>query len=297
MRETRDPQAEARHILDRQAGRWRPLRTALGDAWSACRGPFPTTRPLPAVIVAGTMRGGTTALFHALAGHPQLLPARRKEVHFFDLHHGRGAGWYRRQFPATAAGRLPVEASPYYMVEPRVPERIRALVPDVKLVFLLRDPVERAFSHWRKNRRDGREPLDFGAALDAEAERLAGEEERLRADPRATSPLHRYYSYRRRGHYAEQLARWLTCFPASQLLVLDAGAWFAEPAATFGRLTRFLGLEAWLPERFAVHNAAPRAADVPAAVRAALDDHFAPHERRLEALIGWCPSRPRAAAA
>lgn len=249
------------------------------------------------MILAGTMRGGTTSLFQYLAEHPQIVPSRRKEVHFFDHEHRRGAAWYRWQFRSWPGPHLPrFESTPYYMFEPRVPARLRALLPDARLLFLLRDPVERAFSHYRKNRRDGREPLGFAEALAVEDERLAGEEERMLADPTYVSPLHQYYSYRRRGEYATQLARWREHFPSAQMLVLDAGRLFVNPRDTLRLVTSFLGLDPWEPASFSPHNAGRLDQPLPDAVRARLEAHFAPHERRLESLIGWCPSRTRMAA-
>jgi len=294
-----DLQSEARRVLAALPRRGRSPRRVLRDAWAALPvgRSWTESRPLPGVILAGTMRGGTTSLFEYLAGHPQIVPARRKEVHFFDLEHRRGAGWYRWQFHPRRDVALPrFESTPYYMFEPRAPARMRALVPDARVVFLLRDPVERAFSHYRKNRRDGREPLDFADALAAEDERLAGEEERMLADPAYVSPLHQYYSYRRRGHYAEQLARWREHYPDRQLLVLDAGRLFASPRETLAAVTAFLGLDPWQPAALPPHNAGHCDRPLPAAVRGMLEAHFAPHERRLESLIGWCPSRSRVAA-
>lgn len=294
-----DRQAEARGLLAGMPRRGRSPRRRIADAWAA----LPTVRqvsvgrPLPEVILAGTMRGGTTSLFEYIAQHPQVVPSRRKEVHFFDLEHRRGAGWYRRQFRWRPGSRLPrFESTPYYMFEPRVPSRMRTLLPAARILFLLRDPVERAFSHYRKNRRDGREPLGFAEALAVEDERLAGEEERMLADPAYTSQLHQYYSYRRRGYYAEQIARWREHFPAAQMLVLDAGGLFTSPAETLRRVTDFLCLDPWEPTAFPPHNTGRLDQPLSGEVRSRLEEHYAPHERRLESLIGWCPSRTRVAA-
>jgi hypothetical protein len=124
------------------------------------------------MVIVGAMRAGTTSLFSFLARHPQVAASFGKEVHYFDLRFHRGPAWYRCQFRRprtdTRGDAVGVESSPYYMFDPRVPGRMAALMPDVKLVFLLRDPVERAFSHYRKNCRDGREPLSFADALAAE---------------------------------------------------------------------------------------------------------------------------------
>lgn len=253
---------------------------------------------MPGLIIPGAMKAGTTSLFRYLEGHPQLAPAARKEVHYFDHHFHRGPAWYRRQFrtmrwTTSGTARIACESSPYYMFEPRVPARVHDLVPDVKLVFLLRDPVERAFSHYHNNRRLGREPLDFEAALDAEDDRTLAEEERLRADPTHVSEPHRLYSYRRRGLYAEQLLRWQSCFAAEQILVVDSRQLFADPAAVVAEVLRFAGLAPWQPRSLAARNEGRHGDAMSARARRRLEAFFAPHEERLRRLIGWCPSQPR----
>lgn len=284
----------------------RPLTAArrrLADACrvvaDACTG---TRRGLPAVILAGGMRCGTTSLFDWLAGHPQLSPSRRKEVHFFDLQFARGTAWYRRQFAPLrrlpdGGDSRPFESSPYYMFHPAVPARVRALVPAARVVFLLRDPVARAVSHFRKNVRDGREPLPFAAALAAEEARLAGAEERLLADPRHASPAHQHFSYQARGRYADQLLRWRGAFPPAQLLPLDAGRLFTDPATVLAELLAFLELDPWRPATFAVHNASRTEPPSDPAALHGLEAFFEPHQRRLRDLIGWCPGREVAARA
>lgn len=248
------------------------------------------------------MRCGTTSLFDCLKDHPQVAPSRRKEVHFFDLQFARGPAWYRRQFAPLrrlpdGTDSRPLESSPYYMFHPAVPARVRAVVPDARIVFLLRDPVERAISHFRKNVRDGREPLAFAEALAAEEDRLAGTAERLLADPGHVSPAHQYFSYKARGHYADQLLRWRRHFPSGQLLALDAGRMFADPAATLAELLPFLGLDPWRPPTFEVRNASRTDAPDDASAIRGLERHFEPHQRRLHDLIGWCPRREEAARA
>ena len=258
------------------------------------RGGAPDGLRMPRLIIAGAMKAGTTSLFEYLNGHPQLSPSLEKEIHYFDMHFHRGTGWYARQFPrprgAGGAQALPFESSPYYLFEPRVPNRIRAVVPDVKLVVLLRDPVDRAFSHYHNNRRLGRENLVFEDAIAAEESRLAGEEERLRADPRAVSLRHKWYSYLHRGLYAEQLLRWRACFPAEQMLVVDAGRLFAEPRTVLAEVLAFLEVDPWEPPSFSPRNEGGHGGSMRPETRARLEAFFAPHERRLAELIGWCPS-------
>jgi hypothetical protein len=105
-------------------------------------------RPLPHFIIAGAQKAGTTSLFGYLEHHPHCLPSLKKEVHYFDMQYAHGESFYRRHFPATVTAamrqRQVFESSPYYMFQPAVPGRIAKLVPQAKVIFLLRNPVSRA---------------------------------------------------------------------------------------------------------------------------------------------------------
>ena len=158
----------------------RTLVRAWGSATAA-------SRPLPEFLVVGAKRGGTTTLFRGLQDHPQVLglwPASqgKKSPHYFDLDHHRGERWYRSHFASERARRraeaelgyrpATFEASPYYLFHPLAPQRAKRTAPDATIVAVLRDPVERTYSHW-KERRDHQEDLDFEAALAAEPERTS----------------------------------------------------------------------------------------------------------------------------
>ena len=242
-------------------------------------------RPLPDFLVIGAQKAGTTALYAYLRWHPGIAGPSWKEVSFFDRHWWRGEAWYRGQFPLRAGERLVGEASPSYLFHPLAPERARSLVPGAKLVALLRDPVDRAYSQYQHEVALGREPLSFEDALAAEDERLVGEVERLIADPRAFSRAWWDHTYTARGRYAEQLERWLEAFPSEQLLVVRTEDLGERPAETYASILAFLGAEPHeLPDY-------PRVFDrdyepMRPETRAALAATFAEPNRRLEALLG-----------
>ena len=162
-------------------------------------------RALPDYLIIGTKRGGTTSLARWLLEHPEvrpLFPARetRKGTYYFDVNYGRGQDWYQSHFPTRISHRLAErrhgrslllgEATPYYLYHPHAPLRARQLVPGAKIIALLRHPVDRTHGHWAERSRQGVEPLTFEAALEAEPGRLAGEEERMLADPSYVSFVH-----------------------------------------------------------------------------------------------------------
>ena len=169
-------------------------------------------RALPDFLLIGGQRCGSTSLYTTLCGHPQVLAGAHKEPHFFDNNHLRGEHFYRRLFPLRAHLRarraITGEATTHYLSHPAVPGRVAAMLPDVRLIAILRDPVERAYSHYQLAHRNGREPLSFEQALAAEPERLAGEEARLLSDPAYRGEAYGVQSYRTRGLYLEQLERW-----------------------------------------------------------------------------------------
>ena len=116
-------------------------------------------------------------------------------------------------------------------------------MPEAKLIALVRNPVDRAFSHYQHEVALGREPLSFEDALAAEDERLRGEEDRLRADPAYFSHVWWNYTYRARGRYAEQLERWLAVFPREQLLIVPSEDLLVEPERTHTHVLEFLGAD------------------------------------------------------
>lgn len=256
-------------------------------------------RLMPGFIMIGAQRCGTTSLFLALAEHPQVMrPAFRKGINYFDLNYARGESWYRGHFPITALARraaaghgepVAFEASGYYLYHPLAAERLWRDLPAARLVVMLRDPVERAFSGFKHERACGFEPEEsFEKALELEDERIAGETERMRADPGYEGYAHRHHSYRHRGQYAEQLERFFAFFPREQVHVVPSEAYYAQPAREYRRLLAFLGLSPFEPESFTRPKAHPSAPMNPA-TRQRLERHYAPHNQRLARLLGDAP--------
>jgi hypothetical protein len=220
-----------------------PARVVLRNgvwAYGWVTSPF---RPLPDFLVLGAQKAGTTALYEYLRRHPQITGPSWKEVSFFDRHWARGESWYRGNFPnlARTRGKLVSEASPSYVFHPLAPQRVQEVVPEARLIVLVRNPVDRALSQYNHEVALGREPLPFEEALDAEEERLRGEQERMAADPRYFSREWWSHTYKARGRYAEQLQRWLAVFLREQLLVLPTDDLGSDPAQAHAQVLEFLG--------------------------------------------------------
>lgn len=210
----------------------------------------------PEFLIIGAQKAGTSSLFKYLMRHGGYLRPLLKDIYFFDNNYHKGLNWYLSFFPGTAAKAdaerqtlgpvLTGEGATYYLLHPLAPLRVRATFPEMKLIVLLRDPVERALSHYFHNRRMGSETeTSPEAAFRREAERLAGEEEKLAADSGYASYPHQTYSYLARGRYAEQLKRWFAAFPRDQFLIQGSEHFYADTDACFREVCRFLEI----PER------------------------------------------------
>ncbi len=258
-------------------------------------------RPGPDFLVVGTKRGGTTSMWNYLLMHPGVLglfPSNRgkKSTDYFFKEQHRGEGWYRSHFHSRPhrqrverrLGYAPVggEASPYYMWDPRIAPAAREVAPDVKAVALLRDPVERAWSQYQERTQNGVEPLPFGEALAAEPDRLAGEVERMTADPSYYSEAHDWYTYRSRGVYLPQLLHWTSVFPAEQLLVLTSEEMYADPQRVFDQTCDFLRIGRHTLPTTRTFNASHRKSSVPEPQAEELRAYYAPHNRALEEHLG-----------
>jgi sulfotransferase family protein len=266
--------------------------------WSAQAYARPTAglRLLPDYLIIGAQRAGTTSLHRYLVQHPGVRTMlRTKGVHFFDTNYGRGMDWYASRFPTKlyawyVANRHGIElvtgeASPYYLFHPHVPYRVAEHLPKAKMIVLLRDPVQRAYSGYQHEVGRGFETLSFEEAIEAEPQRLAGEVERMRAEPLYNSFAHQHHSYLARGRYHEQLATWRSLFPDEQLLVLSSERFFAEPDRAFRRVLDFLELPAFTPAAYETHNARDyRQMGEP--VRARLVEHYREPNQRLYQTLG-----------
>ena len=264
-------------------------------------------RLLPDFIIIGTQRGGTTSLYYYLTEHPGIARALMKEVHFFDDNFREGLNWYRAQFPSSLqkyyAERIRKEhfitgeSSPYYLFYPPAPKRISALVPQAKLIVLLRNPVDRAYSHHWLVTLEGNETLSFEEAIKREGERMAGEHEKILANEHYSSFNHRHYSYLARGIYVDQLKHWMNYYPKEQFLILCSEDFYRDPAGVTQQTLEFLGVpgqEIQISKEYKQYRLARKTGYLqqqkpplmPPHVRKYLVDYFKPHNARLSQFLG-----------
>jgi len=248
-------------------------------------------------MLIGGNRCGTTALHRALIEHPLVAPpVLHKGVNYFDVNYHRGPDWYAGHFPTRVGARLRsgqrdrrplvMEATGYYLDHPAAAARIQRDLPDTKFVVMLRDPVERAHSAHRHNVARGMEHLSFEEVIDLEAERNAGEVERMLADASYESWAHRHASPVRRSQYVDRLEEYFERFGRDQVLVLFSEEYSERPEPDFDRVLEFLDLPPFRPEAgFGRWNASPPA-DLAPATRRRLREHYQPFDERLAELLG-----------
>ena len=247
---------------------------------------FRRLRMLPDFVIIGAQKSGTSSLYDFVVQHPAILPASKKEINYFALKYKKGEYWYRLRFPIRASQKfLSGEASPIYLFYPWVPGRMKKLLPDVKLIVILRNPVDRTYSHYHHNKRKKRETLSFEEATNSEEERCAGERERMIKDPDYV-PRHHYrdYSYLARGVYADQLENWFSYFDKEKFLILTTEDFRENSQRTLDQVFDFLEVPPFQVEDLRdrhVGNYKPINEDT----RKFLIKYYKPHNERLSKLL------------
>ncbi len=263
-------------------------------------------RMLPDFMIIGTQRAGTSSLYRYLADHPDVVGSLRKETEYFGREHWRGETWYRAHFPLHARRKRTFEATPTYLSYPAAAARIHAALPSIRMIVMLRDPVDRAFSHHQHLVRLGHEDLGFAEALEVEERRAADHLAAALADPATPDDVRAVldagpqsgaaafapFSYTERGLYAAQLRIWFSHFPPSRFLVLRFEDLIRDPRLTLDAITDFLDLAPlgdrdW-PNYSYRHGHAPASTDpeLPAELRRELVRHFEQPNDELASLLG-----------
>ena len=250
-------------------------------------------RTLPDFIVIGAQKSGTSSLSAYLEQHPDIAGVFAKEIHYFDGgvspavdNFSNGQQWYRANFPIRAMGNASTkvfEATPMYLYHPLAPERIHQLLPQIKLLVLLRNPTDRAISHYHHSRSRGWEKLPILEAMHAEESRIVA----LSQSADFAGGAFRYFSYKSRGNYIEQIRRYRKYFRDDQMLILKSEELFSNPAAALPAIFEFVGVRPnYTVADLAARNVSENKDTVPAEVYVYLKDFFRPHNQALYDLIG-----------
>jgi hypothetical protein len=226
---------------------------------------------LPHFVIAGAPKAGTTALHAALATHPGLYLSPVKEPKYYltggrpppasghrgpgDAHSAQEWVWRREDylalFAGAPAGTVRGESTPFYLYDREAQARLAADVPGIKVIVVVRDPVDRAYSNWAHLRADGLEPVaDFLTAVRLEEQRIAD----------GWAP---FWHYRGLGRYGEQLRDLYRHVPREQVFLLRYRQLVESPAQTLDRVSDFLGVPAGVAHTVAAENVKPFVADTP----------------------------------
>jgi hypothetical protein len=271
-KELKETRLEIFH-LNNELDAMKALVENAGDAPSAEQvSGEPEVGALPDFVIIGAQKGGTSFLYHLLTRHPLVEPAARKELHFFDNPElfDHGAEWYRRCFLRLSAedGQRSItgEATPYYLFDPPVAKRMAEIVPKARLIALLRNPIDRAYSHYQMQVKRGTEPRTFEEAIERQ-----------------------HSSYMSRGIYVDQLLRWFEFFSKEQMLILKSEDFFERPIETLKVVLTFLDLPDWQPEASELqqrrHSGTYKQKMDPS-TRQRLEAYFEPYNQRLYECLG-----------
>ena len=245
---------------------------------------------LPDFLIIGAEKSGTTSLYQYLVQHPNVYPARGKEIYFFDKKFSKGVNWYRLFFPFIWKNFfnkkfITGEATPRYFNHPLAPKRIAKLMPKVKIIILLRNPIDRAYSHYQMEWDYRREKLTFEKAIQEEEKRIEGEFEKMEKIENYYSPKYYWFSHLTAGMYINQIKRWMQFFEKEQFLIIKSEDLYEGPSSTFNQVLKFLNLSAYDLEKYGKFRSRDYDTMNPD-TRSHLRDFFKPYNEQLYEFLG-----------
>jgi len=270
-----------------------PIARSLYRTYCNFEGPL---HLLPNFIIFGVSRSGTTSLYQYLSQHPNIEPCAVKEPRYFDVYYDRGVNWYKMNFPSKFQKFvftkikhkkfITGEASGAYLQNPHAPKRIRNLDPNMKLILLLRNPVDRAFSHYIRKMKNGSEKLSFEEAIEQEKSRIEGEQEKMEKNEKYYSPIYHSLAYITTGLYVIRLKHWLKYFSMKQILILENGEFLRDPEKVYNQAIEFLDLPTWKLSKYKKFSKQRLSLEMDSKTREKLLDYCKPFNEELYSLIG-----------
>ena len=227
---------------------WNNIRDSLSPKYHrffkrGIAGITASNRALPNFIIIGTVRSGTTSLYYNICEHPSVLPAAYDEIGFFDSNFHLGIDWYRSMFPTEkkmeeikndTGFAITGEDTPFYFWKKEAVDRIFQALPDVKIIAIFRNPVDRAYSNYNLGIRENTEKLTFEETIEEEIRFLENHTFRDAVDSRR--------SYLSKGMYKNQIKLWFDVFPRKQIHVLSTEDMQQKPKQELLKIFRFLGI-------------------------------------------------------
>ena len=248
------------------------------------------SRVLPDFIIFGTVRSGTTSLYYNICEHPCIEPADIDEIGFFDSNYKFGVNWYKSHFPTINKKNIILEKEKYFLTGEDTPfyfwskdstNRIFGLIPKIKLIAILRNPVDKAYSTFQLGVRSGNEKKSFEIAIKEEI-KLIEEKKKSFDNPLSYSGIRVNLI---QGMYVEQLKFWFEKFPRNQILVLSTEDLSNEPNTVLKNVFEFLNV----PDKKITNLQKRKVAKYPkmeSKTREFLLKFFKPHNEKLFKLVG-----------
>jgi len=215
---------------------------------------------LPDFLIIGCPKCGTTSLYEYLIQHPYIHSAQGKEIDYFDRLHNRGLNWYKTKFPSKTSKffseklfkkpYISGEATPRYLEHPHAINNIKKTIPNSKFIILLRNPIERAISHYNMNYQNGYEYLSLEQAIEKENERIQGRYEKMQQNPNYYSWDWDLFGYKNHGLYVDKIKKWFKLFPKKQFLIINSEDFLENTSTIYHNSLRFLELPLWEPDEY-----------------------------------------------
>ena len=250
---------------------------------------------LPDFLIIGAAKSGTTSLYEYLIQHPSIAPAVGKEVYFFDKKYSKGINWYKSFFPFKInkifsekfdnKKFLTGEATPRYLYHPHTPKRVFDIIPQVKLIVLLRNPIDRAYSHYQMEVAVGNEELSFEDAIDNEENRIRDDMKKMESNENFYSVNFYRKSYLTRGIYVNQLKRWFEYFPKEQFFILKSEDFYSKTPEAYNQVLDFLNLSKFELDSFKPYKKR-KYSTFSLETRKKLQEYFRPYNEELYQLLG-----------
>lgn len=252
-------------------------------------------RRLPDFMIIGAMKCGTSSLYSYITQHPKIIAARKKELHYFDWNYDKGTDWYKSNFPLQRknnATKLTGEGTPMYMFCPVIAKRIHEQCPDIKLIVLLKNPVDRAISHYYHSLRSGREDTSIMDALLAEEDRTRESIERMSQGDCKWDKNLIWHTYKSRGLYLDQIEDYWQYFDQDQILILSTEQLTVTFDKEMAKVFSFLGVDSeFIVPDLRQKNVGQKKQEIKDDVTCYLKNYFLePNERLFEAIgkdLGW----------
>ena len=251
---------------------------------------------LPDFYIIGTQKGGTSSLYDYLTTHPSIEPCYTKEPSYFDRYFERGLHWYKVNFPfkihkfiATNILKnkfITGEASVRYLDHPFAPQRIKEITPNAKFIILLRNPIDRAHSHYTMIYRRNSESSSFVDAIENEKERITEPFNKMLNDSNYYSDIYFRHAYLHRGIYVDKIKRWMEVFPKEQFLIIQSEEFFKNPSKIYNDVLEFLGLIPFSIGEFKIKGKVNKNRNIDDDFRNELVEYFKPHNKRLYDFLG-----------